>query len=76
MLSGFELYPRWVPLLSITLQRASFMAFNTDELLQPMLGLKVKIWVKSERAHRLFTFCLQGVSFYERILIHELQVTI
>ena len=45
------------------------MAFNTEELLQLMLGPKVKIWPKSERAHdRLFTFCLQGVSFYERIL--------
>ena len=53
------------------------MAFNTEELLQLMLGPKVKIWPKSERAHdRLFTFCLQGVSSYERILIHELQVTI
>ena len=50
------------------------MAFNTEELLQLMLGPKVKIWLKSERAHRLFTFCLQGVSLY-RILIHELQVT-
>ena len=62
--------------LSTTLQRTSSMAFNTEELLQLMLGPKVKIWLKSERAHRLFTFCLQGVSFQERILIHELQVTI
>ena len=60
--------------LSKTLQRASSVAFNTEELLQLMLGPKVKIWLKSERAHRLFTFCLQGVSLY-RILIHELQVT-
>lgn len=52
------------------------MAFNTEELLQLMLGPKVKIWLKSERAHRLCTFCLQGVSLYERILIHELQATI
>ena len=52
------------------------MAFNTEELLQLMLGPKVKIWPKSEGTHRLFTFCLQGVSFYERILIHDLQVTI
>ena len=52
------------------------MAFNTEELLQLMLEPKVKIWPKSKGAHRLFTFCLQGVSFYERILIHELQVAI
>ena len=31
---------------------------------------------KSERAHRLLTFCLQDVFSYERILIHELQVPI
>ena len=72
----FSLYIDSLSVLSKTLQQASSMAFNTEELLQLMLGPKVKIWLKSERAHRLFTFCLQGVSFYERILIHELQVTI
>ena len=72
----FSLYIDSPSFLSKTLQRVSSLAFNTEELLQLMLGPKVKIWLKSERAHRLFTFCLQGVSFYERILIHELRVTI